>query len=138
MLLLCVCPFVSFSVVLSPLIASVAIAVSVLAGLLVLLALFPLLLFATAPLLLSSCSPAQPRHRRRRHRRLPHPLRHRRPAAVLFFDLPKMDNADKLYDQLETTGGGAAARAPLRAVGRRCLPLSQMRLILVELLALAG
>ena len=31
-----------------------------------------------------------------------------------------------------TTGGGAAARAPLRAAGRRCLPLLRMRLILVE------
>ena len=28
--------------------------------------------------------------------------------------------------------------APLRAVGRRCLPLSRMRLILVVLLALVG
>ena len=44
-------------------------------------------------------------------------------------------NEDKLYEQLEAIGGGAAARAPLRAAGRRCLPLLRMKLILVELLA---
>ena len=44
-------------------------------------------------------------------------------------------NEDKLYEHHEAIGGGAAARAPLRAAGRRCLPLLRMRLILVELLA---
>ena len=46
-----------------------------------------------------------------------------------------MVNEDKLYERHEAIGGGAAARAPLRAAGRRCLPLLRMRLILFVLLA---
>ena len=44
-------------------------------------------------------------------------------------------NEDKLYEHHEAIGGGAAARAPLRAAGRRCLPLLRMRQNQVELLA---
>ena len=44
-------------------------------------------------------------------------------------------NEDKLYEHHEAIGGGAAARAPLRAVGRRCLPQLRMRQNQVELLA---
>ena len=47
------------------------------------------------------------------------------PLPYCFSTCPRCTNT-------RTTGGWAAARAPLRAAGRRCLPQSRMTLILVE------
>jgi hypothetical protein len=59
-------------------------------------------------------------------------------AALLpfrFLTCPRWTNVNKLYEHHEAIGGGAVARAPLRAAGRRCLPQLRMRLILFVLLA---